>query len=54
MAALKNTKKSVPVTDNEVQTFLEGEENQFTKSAMTKLASSKVIFDLFERENKWK
>ena len=26
-----NTKKSVSPTDNEVQTFLEGEENQYTK-----------------------
>ena len=25
-----NTKKSVSQTDNEVQTFLEGEENQYT------------------------
>ena len=48
------TLKSVPVTDNEVQTFPEGEENQYTKSVKTKLAYSKVIFDLFERENKWK
>ena len=29
--AAKTLKKSVPLTDNEVQTFLEGEENQYTK-----------------------
>ena len=29
--AAKTLKKSVSLTDNEVQTFLEGEENQYTK-----------------------
>ena len=29
--ATKTLKKSVLLTDNEVQTFLEGEENQYTK-----------------------
>ena len=52
--AAKNTKKSVPVTDNEVQTFLDGEENQYAKSVKTKLAYRKVILDLFECENKCK
>ena len=29
--AAKTLKKSVSLTDNEVQTFLEGEENQYTR-----------------------
>ena len=29
--AAKTLKKSVSLTDNEVQTFLEGRENQYTK-----------------------
>ena len=50
----ENTKKSVSLPDNEVQTFLEGEENQYTKRKPKVACSVALVlaFLLAENENR--
>ena len=46
---LKHTKKSVSLTDSEIQTFLESEENQYTKKVTYSVA---LVLAFLSAENK--
>ena len=48
----KTLKKSVSLTDNEVQTFLEGEENQYTKRKTESCVALMSAFLSAENENR--
>ena len=50
--AAKTLKKSVSLTDSEVQTFLEGEENQYTKRKTESCVALMSAFLSAENENR--
>ena len=49
--AAKTLKKSVSLTDNEVQTFLEGRENQYTKEKRKGTNSVALVSAFLSAEN---